>query len=72
MPPSAVRSHPSTAKTPAFAPILVMATLTAEPQDSTLSDPRVAVYLWTGGVRIEVPAAIALKTVVLREIGPFR
>ena len=72
MPPSAVCSHPSTAKTPAFAPVLVVATLAAEPQNSTLSDPRVAVYLWTGRVRIEIPAAIALKTVVLGELGPFR
>ena len=48
MPPSAVCSHPSTAKAPAFAPVLVMATLAAEPQNSALSDPRVAVYLWTG------------------------
>ena len=72
MPPSAVCSHPSTTKAPALAPILVVATLAAEPQNSTLSDPRVAVYLRTRRVRVEVPATIALKTVVLRKIGPFR
>ena len=46
--PPAVRPNPPAAKAPAFAPVLVMATLAAELQDSTLSDPRVAVDLRAG------------------------
>ena len=63
-PPSALGANPSTTKTPAIAPVLVVATLAAEPQNSPLSDAAVSVDLGTRRVRIQFPAAIALEVVL--------
>ena len=46
--PPAVRPNPSAAETPAFAPVLMVATLAAKSQRSPLSDAGETVYLRTG------------------------